>query len=101
MIVRGGVAAVAVVNHAGEDVAAGRVDHDPGETLLPGAGEDTGRVEVEQPGRVVPLAAVPVDDPDRPVELRHVQERVLGTVPGVGDEGDVGGELKVLGDGVH
>ncbi|MFD0594243.1 hypothetical protein ACFQZ4_18735 [Catellatospora coxensis] len=44
--------ATALVEHRGEHVAAGRVDDDAGDALLPGAREGAARVEVEQVLRV-------------------------------------------------
>ena len=89
------------VDDGDEEVAAVGIDRGADDAMLAGAGEDAGRIEVEQVRRVVAHRPVAEHGADRSVQLRHVEDRRVGVGERARNEGDVDRQLQAADDALH
>lgn len=93
--------AFVLVEQRDEQIARLRHDEDSAEALDVRTAEAPGRIEVDQPGRIVRDVTVALDDLDRSVELRHVEQRVVRPSTRIGHEGDVDRQPEARGNLFH
>src|SRR6185503_85963 len=89
--------ALRVIEHADEDITAGRVNDNSSQPLLTRAGEDAARTVVQCPPQILADRAIAGDDLNGAIQLGNIKISIAPVRPWIGDEGNIDRKLKPSG----